>query len=135
MSEASPSNMRKRNHDYALALRRCIRLMNNDHITAITDATFDSEVLQSDVPVLVDYWAETCGPCKALSAVLDELAPEYEGRVKIVSVDIGTNPNSAARFGVRALPTLMVFKNGSVDKTSQGAMSRSQLSDLLDKAV
>ena len=109
--------------------------MNNDHITAITDATFDSEVLQSDVPVLVDYWAETCGPCKALSAVLDELAPEYEGRVKIVSVDIGTNPNSAARFGVRALPTLMVFKNGSVDKTSQGAMSRSQLSDLLDKAV
>ena len=107
----------------------------NDHITAITDATFDSEVLQSDVPVLVDYWAETCGPCKALTGVLEELAPEYEGRVKIVSVDIGTNPNSAARFGVRALPTLMVFKNGTVDKTSQGALSRAQLSDMLNAAV
>ena len=107
----------------------------NDHITAITDATFDSEVLQSDVPVLVDYWAETCGPCKALTGVLEELALEYEGRVKRVSVDIGTNPKSAARFGVRALPTLMVFKNGTVDKTSQGALSRAQLSDMLNAAV
>lgn len=107
----------------------------NEHITAITDANFDSEVLQSDVPVLVDYWAETCGPCKALGVVLNELAPEYEGRVKIVSVDIGTSPNSAARFGVRALPTLMVFKNGTVDKTSQGALSRAQLSEMLNQAV
>ena len=107
----------------------------SDHITAITDDTFDSEVLQSNVPVLVDYWAETCGPCKALTAVLEELAPDYDGRVKIVSVDIGSNPNSAARFGVRALPTLMVFKNGTVDNTSQGALSRAQLSDLLENAV
>lgn len=107
----------------------------SNHITAITDATFDSEVLQSDVPVLVDYWAETCSPCKALSTVLDEVAPDYAGRVKIMSMDIATNPNSAARYGVRALPTLMVFKNGTVDKTSQGALSRAQLTEMLDKAV
>lgn len=107
----------------------------SDHITAINDDNFDSEVLQSDTPVLVDYWAETCGPCKALGAVLEEMAPDYEGRVKIVSLDIATNPNSAARFGIRALPTLMVFKNGAVDKTSQGALSKAQLTDLLDQAV
>lgn len=107
----------------------------SDHITAINDDNFDSEVLQSEMPVLVDYWAETCGPCKALGAVLEEMAPEYAGRVKIVKLDIGTNPNSAARFGIRALPTLMVFKNGAVDKTSQGAMSKAQLTDLLDQAV
>jgi len=107
----------------------------SDHITAITDATFDSEVLQSDVPVLVDYWSESCSPCKAISAVLDEMAPDYSGRVKIVSVDIAESPNAAARYGVRALPTLMVFKNGSVDESVQGALSRVQLTELLDKAV
>ncbi len=107
----------------------------SEHITAINDDNFDSEVLQSDTPVLVDYWAETCGPCKALGVVLEEMAPEYAGRVKIVKLDIATNPNSAARFGIRALPTLMVFKNGAVDKTSQGALSKAQLTDLLDQAV
>jgi len=107
----------------------------SDHITAINDDNFDSEVLQSETPVLVDYWAETCGPCKALGAVLEEMAPDYAGRVKIVKLDIASNPNAAARFGIRALPTLMVFKNGSVDKTSQGALSRAQLTDLLDQAV
>jgi len=107
----------------------------SDHITAITDASFDSEVLQSDVPVLVDYWADTCSPCKAISAVLDEMAPDYAGRVKIVSVDIAENPNSAARYGVRTLPTLMVFKNGSVSETTQGSLSRAQLTTMLDQAV
>ncbi len=107
----------------------------SDHITAITDASFDSEVLQSDEPVLVDYWAETCSPCKAIGTVLEELAPEYQGRVKIVKVDIASNPNSAARYGVRALPTLMVFKNGAVEKTSQGALSRAQLTEMLDQAI
>ncbi len=107
----------------------------SEHITAITDCNFDSEVLQSDVPVLVDYWAESCGPCKALGAVLEEMAPDYAGRVKIVKVDIASNPNSAARYGVRALPTLMVFKDGAVDKTTQGALSRAQLTEMLDQAV
>lgn len=107
----------------------------SEHITAITDGNFDSEVLQSDVPVLVDYWAETCSPCKAIGTILEEMAPDYAGRVKIVKVDIGTNPNSAARYGVRALPTLMVFKNGAVDKTSQGALSRAQLTEMLEQAL
>jgi len=107
----------------------------SDHVTAITDDTFESMVLKSETPVLVDYWAESCSPCKAIGAVLEEMAADYTGRVKIVKLDIASNPNTAAKYGVRALPTLMVFKNGAVDNTAQGALSRVQLTELLNKAV
>jgi len=107
----------------------------SDHITAITDDNFESEVLQSDIPVLVDYWAEWCGPCKALGQVLDEVAGDYADKVKIVKLDIQNQPNTAPRYGVRALPTLMMFKDGKVENTAQGALSRDQLKSFLDQAV
>jgi len=107
----------------------------SDHITAITDDNFESEVLQSDMPVLVDYWAEWCGPCKALGSVLDEVAGDYADKVKIVKLDIQSQPNTAPRYGVRALPTLMMFKDGKVENTAQGALSTAQLREFLDKAV
>lgn len=105
----------------------------NEHITPITDATFEEEVLKSDTPVLVDYWAEWCGPCKAIAPVLDEIAPEYAGKVKIVKMNIDENPNTPPQYGIRSIPTLMLFKNGSVDSTKMGALSKAQLSEFLDQ--
>jgi len=105
----------------------------NEHITAITDDNFDDEVLNSDTPVLVDYWAEWCGPCKAISPILDELAPEYAGKVKIVKMDMDSNPNTPPKYGIRQIPTLMIFKNGTVEATKLGAMSKSQLADFIDQ--
>ena len=105
----------------------------SDHITAITDDTFEAEVLGSDVPVLVDYWAEWCGPCKAVGPVLEDVAPGYEGRVRIVKLNVDENRNTASKYGVRSIPTLMLFKNGTVESTQVGALSKAQLTDFLDK--
>ncbi|MBX2838272.1 MAG: thioredoxin TrxA [Gammaproteobacteria bacterium] len=105
----------------------------NEHITPITDATFEEEVLKSDTPVLVDYWAEWCGPCKAIAPVLDDIAPEYAGKVKIVKMNIDENPNTPPKYGIRSIPTLMLFKNGSVDSTKMGALSKAQLAEFLDQ--
>ena len=105
----------------------------SDHITAITDDTFEQEVLGSDVPVLVDYWAEWCGPCKAVGPVLEDVAPGYEGRVRIVKLNVDENRNTASKYGVRSIPTLMLFKNGTVESTQVGALSKAQLTDFLDK--
>lgn len=105
----------------------------SDHITAITDDTFEQEVLGSDVPVLVDYWAEWCGPCKAVAPVLEDVAPGYEGRVRIVKLNVDENRNTASKYGVRSIPTLMLFKNGTVESTQVGALSKAQLTDFLDK--
>ncbi len=105
----------------------------NEHITAITDANFEEEVLKSETPVLVDYWAEWCGPCKAIAPVLDDIAPEYVGKVKIVKMNMDENPNTPPKYGIRQIPTLMIFKNGAVEATKLGALSKSQLTEFLDQ--
>lgn len=98
-----------------------------------TDASFDSDVLGRDEVVLVDFWATWCGPCRAIAPTLEELAKDYDGRAKIVKVDVDANPQSAARFGIRSIPTLFVFKNGEKVETIVGGRSKSELAQLLDK--
>lgn len=105
----------------------------SEHITAITDSSFDEEVLKSDTPVLVDYWAEWCGPCKAISPVLEDVAPGYAGKVKIVKLNIDENPNTPPKYGIRSIPTLMLFKNGAVESTKVGALSKAQITEFLDQ--
>lgn len=104
----------------------------SDKIIATSDANFETEVLKSDVPVLVDFWAEWCGPCKMIAPILEEVSGEYEGRVKIVKLNIDENPSTPPQYGVRGIPTLMLFKNGEVDATQVGALSKSQLCTFLD---
>ncbi len=105
----------------------------SEHIIQITDANFEEEVLNSDVPVLVDYWAEWCGPCKAIAPVLEAVAPEYTGKVKIVKLNIDENPDTPPKYGIRSIPTLMLFKNGSVESTKIGGLNKAQLSEFLDQ--
>jgi thioredoxin 1 len=107
----------------------------SDNITHVTKDSFDDDVLKSDRPVLVDYWAEWCGPCKMIAPILEELATEYGDRVKICKVDVDENQDTAARFGIRGIPTLMLFKNGDVEATKVGALSKSQLAAFLDSHI
>jgi len=107
----------------------------SEHITAVTDDNFDSEVLNSDTPVLVDYWAEWCAPCKAIAPVLDDIAAEYADKVKITKMNIDENPSVPSKFGIRSIPTLMIFKNGQVESTRMGALSKPQLAEFLDSVV
>ena len=104
----------------------------SDNIVSLTDGTFEDEVLKSAVPVLVDYWAEWCGPCKMIHPVLEEIADEYEGKLKIAKLNIDENQQTPPRFNIRGIPTLMLFKNGDVDATKVGALSKSQLTAFLD---
>ena len=104
----------------------------SDKIVHVTDDNFENEVLQSSAPVLVDYWAEWCGPCKMIAPVLDEIAGEYDGRVKIAKLNIDDNPNTPPRYGIRGIPTLMLFKGGEVEATKVGAVSKSQLTAFID---
>jgi thioredoxin 1 len=97
-----------------------------------SDADFDVDVLNSDVPVLVDYWAEWCGPCKAIAPLLDEAAKDYDGKLKIVKVNVDDNPSAAQRFGIRGIPTLKLFRGGKEVETKVGALSKSQLTAFLD---
>lgn len=99
--------------------------------TAVTDSSFESEVLQSSLPVLVDFWAPWCGPCRALAPVIDELSTEYEGKVSIVKMNVDENPSTPGKFAIRAIPTLILFKNGQVVEQVTGAVSKSNLKDLL----
>lgn len=99
------------------------------------EGTFEQAVLQSDLPVLVDFWAAWCGPCKAIAPVLDELSSEYEGKARIVKIDVDSNPNLAAQYGIRSIPSLFVFKNGEKVDNVVGAQPKSQLSALLNKHV
>ncbi len=104
----------------------------SEHIHYVTDDTFESEVLKSDVPVLVDYWAEWCGPCKMIAPILDEVAKEYTGRLKIAKLNVDDNQATPPRFGIRGIPTLMLFKKGEVEATKVGALSKSQLTAFID---
>ena len=104
----------------------------SEHIHYVTDDSFEAEVLQSQQPVLVDYWAEWCGPCKMIAPILDEVANEYAGKLKIAKVNIDDNQATPAKFGIRGIPTLMIFKNGNVEATKVGALSKSQLAAFID---
>ncbi|NTV10637.1 MAG: thioredoxin TrxA [Zoogloea sp.] len=104
----------------------------SEHILYVTDATFESEVLQSTSPVLIDYWAEWCGPCKMIAPILDEVAKEYVGKLKVAKLNIDENQETPAKYGIRGIPTLMLFKGGNVEATKVGALSKSQLTAFID---
>ncbi len=104
----------------------------SDQIVHVSDDTFEAEVLSSDRPVLVDYWAEWCGPCKMIAPILDEIAEEYVDKLKIAKLNIDENPATPPKYGIRGIPTLMLFRNGNVEAQKVGALSKSQLAAFLD---
>ena len=104
----------------------------SEQIVHLSDDSFEDDVLQSSQPVLVDYWAEWCGPCKMIAPVLDEIAGEYAGRLTVAKLNIDDNPNTPPRYGIRGIPTLMLFKDGEVEATKVGAVSKSQLTAFID---
>jgi len=110
-------------------------LMANDLIKHVNDSSFEADVLQSDKPVLVDFWAEWCGPCKAIAPTLDELATAYDGKLQIAKINVDENRTIPAKFGIRGIPTLMVFKNGQLAATKVGALTKAQLSQFIDQQL
>lgn len=107
----------------------------SEHIVHLSDSAFEQEVLQSPLPVLVDYWAEWCGPCKMIAPILDEVAKEYAGRLKVAKLNIDENQATPPKYGIRGIPTLMLFKNGNVEATKVGALSKSQLTAFIDSNI
>ena len=107
----------------------------SDNIIHISDDSFEQEVLQSEKPVLIDYWAEWCGPCKMIAPVLDEVASEYADRIRVAKLNIDENPATPPKYGIRGIPTLMLFKNGEVEATKVGAVSKAQLTAFLDENI
>ena len=104
----------------------------SDNIVYLSDDTFEEEVLNADGPVLVDYWAEWCGPCKMIAPILDEISEEYKGKIKVAKLNIDENPATPPKYGIRGIPTLMLFKGGNVEATKVGAVSKSQLTAFID---
>ncbi len=104
----------------------------SDAIIHVTDASFEQDVINAEGPVLVDFWAAWCGPCKMIAPVLDELADEYAGKVTICKMDVDANKETPAKYGIRGIPTLMVFKNGTLEATKVGALSKTQLKDFVE---
>ena len=107
----------------------------SENIIEVTDDSFEDEVLKSGEPVLVDYWAEWCGPCKMIAPVLEEIATDYNGKIKVVKLNIDDNPDTPPKFGIRGIPTLMLFKGGEVEATKVGALSKSQLTAFIDSSI
>jgi len=107
----------------------------SEHIHHVTDDTFEPEVLQADKPVLVDYWAEWCGPCKMIAPLLDDLAKDYAGKLKVAKLNIDENQATPPKYGIRGIPTLMLFKNGTLAATKVGALSKSQLLAFIDSNI
>ena len=110
-------------------------MSSSTQIQHVTDDSFEPDVLKSEVPVLVDYWAEWCGPCKSIAPILDQVAKEYDGRLKIAKLNVDENQQVPAKFGIRGIPTLMLFKNGNLEATRVGALSKSQLTAFLDSNI
>ncbi len=107
----------------------------SDTVLHVTDSEFDASVLKSDCPVVVDYWAEWCGPCKMIAPVLDEIATEYGDKIKVVKLNIDENPQTPKNYAVRGIPTLMIFKGGEVEATKVGALTKSQLAEFIDNNI
>ena len=107
----------------------------SENILTLSDAAFDEQVLKAEGPVLVDYWAEWCGPCKMIAPILEQVAKEYDGRLTVAKLNIDDNPATPQKYGVRGIPTLMLFKNGEVDATKVGAQSKSQLTAWIDASL
>lgn len=107
----------------------------SEKIVHITDESFDADVLKSEEPVLVDYWAEWCGPCKSIAPIVDEIAAEYAGKLKVAKLNIDDNPATPPKYGIRGIPTLMLFRNGNVEATKVGAVNKSQLSAFIESNI
>ena len=109
--------------------------MSSDLIKHITDASFDADVLKATQPVLVDYWAEWCGPCKMIAPILDEVAKDYDGRLNVAKMNVDQNRDVPAKFGIRGIPTLMLFKDGQLAATKVGALSKTQLTAFVNENI
>ena len=109
--------------------------MSSELITHTSDASFNADVLEASTPVLVDYWAEWCGPCKMIAPILDEVSKDYDGKLRIAKMNVDENRDVPAKYGIRGIPTLMIFKNGKVEATQIGAVSKTQLTQLIDKTI
>lgn len=107
----------------------------SDSIIQVSDDSFDEEVIKSSIPVLVDYWAEWCGPCKMIAPILDEIVSDYAGKIKVAKLNIDDNTKTPPMFGIRGIPTLMIFKDGEVEATKVGAVSKSQLTAFIDQNI
>ena len=107
----------------------------NEHIVHVTDASFEDEVLKSKLPVLVDFWAEWCGPCKMIAPIIDDLASEYSGKLKVCKLDVDGNGEIPNRYSIRGIPTLMIFMNGNAEATKVGAVSKTQLASFVNAAI
>ena len=107
----------------------------SEHIRYVTDPTFSADVLQAQLPVLVDYWAEWCGPCRMIAPILEEVAKEYAGRLTVAKLNVDENQQTPQKYGIRGIPTLMLFKNGNIEATKVGAVSKSQLTAFIDSHI